>query len=175
MPKANLTQYTLLGLLNMRPRTGYGIKRFVADTMGHFWNESQRWVYVTLDQLDSDGLVTGRSDDHGERERVVYRITKKGQAALRAWLGEPPQPLEVRDELLLKVMLGGTRHVQRHRQEMLDRHRAISKAQDALPEMDVDAATRRQLGLTLDLGRRVTAAHLAWCDDTLKAPRGRRR
>ncbi len=174
MPKANLTQYTLLGLLNMQPRTGYDIKRFVADSMGHFWNESQRWVYVTLDQLDAEGLVTGRSDDHGERERVVYRITKKGQAALRAWLGEPPRSLKVRDELLLKVMFGGTRHVPGHRQEMLDRHKAISKAQDALPDMDVDAATRRQLGLTLDLGRRVTAAHLAWCDHTLKAPRGRR-
>jgi hypothetical protein len=58
---------------------------------------------------------------------------------------------------------------------MLERHKAISKAQAALPDMDVDAATRRQLGLTLDLGRRVTAAHLAWCDDTLKAPKGRRR
>jgi len=175
MPKANLTQYTLLGLLNMRPRTGYDIKRFVADTMGHFWNESQRWVYVTLDQLDDDGMVTGRSDDHGERERVVYRITKKGQAALRAWLAEPPRPLKVRDELLLKVMLGGTRHVQQHRQEMLDRHKVISEALAALPDLDVDTATRRQLGLTLDLGRRVTAAHLAWCDDTLKAPKGRRR
>ncbi len=175
MPKANLTQYTLLGLLNMRPRTGYGIKRFVANTMGHFWNESQRWVYVTLDQLDADGLVTGRSDDHGERERVVYRITKKGQAALQAWLGMAPRPLKVRDELLLKVMLGGTRHLKQHRREMLDRHKAISKAHAALPDMDLDAATRRQLGLTLDLGRRVTAAHLAWCDDTLKAPKGRRR
>jgi DNA-binding MarR family transcriptional regulator len=132
-------------------------------------------VYVTLDQLDDDGMVTGRSDDHGERERVVYRITRKGQAALRSWLTEPPRPLKVRDELLLKVMLGGTRHVQQHKQEMLDRHKAISKAQAALPEMDVDTATRRQLGLTLDLGRRVTAAHLAWCDDTLKAPKGRRR
>ncbi len=174
MPKANLTQYTLLGLLNMQPRTGYDIKRFVADSMGHFWNESQRWVYVTLDQLDADGLVTGRSDDHGERERVVYRITKKGQAALRAWLAEPPRPLRIRDELLLKVMLGGTRHVPRHKQEMLLRHKQISEAQAALPDMDLDAATRRQLGLTLDLGRRVTAAHLAWCDSTLKAPRGRR-
>ena len=174
MPKTNLTQYALLGLLNMQPRTGYDIKRFVANTMGHFWNESQRWVYVTLDQLDADGLVTGRSDDHGERERVVYRITKKGQAALRAWLGVAPRPLKVRDEMLLKVMLGGTRHVQMHRQEMLDRHKTISQALADLPDMDLDAATRRQLGLTLDLGRRVTAAHLAWCDSTLKAPKGRR-
>jgi len=174
MPKANLTQYTLLGLLDMQPRTGYDIKRFVADHMGHFWNESQRWVYVTLDQLDDDGLVIGRSDDHGERERVLYRITRKGQAALRAWLAEPPRPLRIRDELLLKVMFGDTRHVPRHRQEMLDRHKEISRAQADLPDMDLDAETRRQLGLTLDLARRVTAAHLAWCDSTLKASRGRR-
>ncbi len=175
MPKTNLTQYTILGLLDMQPRSGYDIKQFVKSSMGHFWHESQRWVYVMLDQLDADGLVTGRADDRSERERVVYRITKKGQAALRRWLGEEPQPLRVRDEMLLKVMLGGTRHVRRHQQEMLDRHNEISNAQATLPDLDLDAATRRQLGLTLDLGRRVTAAHLAWCDDTLKAPKGRRR
>ena len=175
MPKANLTRYTILGLLNMQPRSGYDIKRFVKESMGHFWKESQRWVYVSLDQLETDGMVTGRSDASSERERVVFRITKKGQAALRAWLADPPSPLRVRDEMLLKVMLGGTQHVRRHQQAMLDRHNEISDAQDALADMDLDAATRRQLGLTLDLGRRVTAAHLAWCDVTLKAPRGRRR
>ncbi|MHC4651049.1 MAG: PadR family transcriptional regulator, partial [Planctomycetota bacterium] len=105
MPKQNLTQYTVLGLLNLEPRTGYDIKQFVETTMSHFWNESYRWVYTTLEQLEADGMATARAEDRGERERVVYRITKKGQKALQGWLAEPPAPLKVRDELLLKLLL----------------------------------------------------------------------
>ena len=56
MPKQNLTQYTVLGLLNMGPKTGYDIKQFVDSTMSHFWNESFRWIYATLEHLDADGL-----------------------------------------------------------------------------------------------------------------------
>ena len=46
MPKANVTQYAVLGLLTMQPRSGYDIKRFVESTISHFWHESllQKWL-----------------------------------------------------------------------------------------------------------------------------------
>ncbi len=175
MPKANVTRYAVLGLLNMQPRSGYDIKRFVESTLGHFWHESYRWIYTTLDQLEADGLVTGRTEDRGERERVVYRNTGKGRKALQDWLGKPPPELRIRDELLLKILLGsgGTRgaarHIKRHQEQMRDRHAEIADLESSLTGLGLDAPTRQRLGLTLDLSRRVTAAHLKWCDDTLKA------
>ncbi len=175
MPKQNLTQYAVLGLLNLEPRTGYDIKQFVGSTMSHFWNESYRWVYTTLEQLEADGMATARAEDRGERERVVYRITKKGQKALQGWLAEPPAPLKVRDELLLKLLLGqmvpartGAKHVARHQEQMLQRHQELAEFEKKLPRMDMGALKREQLALTLDLSRRVTAAHLRWCEETLK-------
>jgi DNA-binding PadR family transcriptional regulator len=165
MPKQNLTQYTVLGLLNLEPRTGYDIKQFVETTMSHFWNESYRWVYTTLEQLESDGMATSRSDDRGERERVVYRITKKGQKALQGWLGEPPAPLKVRDELLLKLLLGQmaparatAKHVTRHQEQMLQRHQELADFESDLAGLDLGPLKREHLALTLDLSRRVTAA-----------------
>ncbi|MHC4218078.1 MAG: PadR family transcriptional regulator [Planctomycetota bacterium] len=175
MPKQNLTQYTVLGLLNLEPRTGYDIKQFVETTMSHFWNESYRWVYTTLEQLESDGMATSRSDDRGERERVVYRITKKGQKALQGWLGEPPAPLKVRDELLLKLLLGQmaparatAKHVTRHQEQMLQRHQELADFESDLAGLDLGPLKREHLALTLDLSRRVTAAHLKWCEDALR-------
>ncbi len=175
MPKQNLTQYAVLGLLNLEPRTGYDIKQFVGTTMSHFWNESYRWVYTTLEQLEADGMATARAEDRGERERVVYRITKKGQKALQGWLAEPPAPLKVRDELLLKLMLGqmaparaGAKHIVRHQEQMLQRHQELAEFEKKLPKMDLGALKREQLALTLDLSRRVTAAHVRWCEETLK-------
>ena len=175
MPKQNLTQYTVLGLLNLEPRTGYDIKQFVETTMSHFWNESYRWVYTTLEQLETDGMATARAEDRGERERVVYRITKKGQKALEGWLAQPPAPLKVRDELLLKLLLNqmaparaGAKHITGHQERMLQRHEELSEFERELPNMDLGALKRDNVALTLDLSRRVTAAHLKWCEETLK-------
>jgi len=173
MPKANVTRYAVLGLLTMQPRSGYDIKRFVESTISHFWHESYRWIYTTLDQLEADGLVTGRSEDRGERERVVYRIASKGRKALQNWLSEPPPQLRVRDELLLKILLGSgggrgaTRHIKRHQEQMRTRHAQIADMERSLTGLGFE--TRERLGLTLDLSRRLTAAHLKWCDDALKA------
>ncbi|MHC4765761.1 MAG: helix-turn-helix transcriptional regulator [Planctomycetota bacterium] len=175
MPKQNLTQYTILGLLNLAPRTGYDIKQFVETTMSHFWNESYRWVYTTLEQLEAEGMATARAEDRGERERVVYRITKKGQKALQGWLAEPPALQKVRDELLLKLLLGqmaparsGAKHLARHHEQMLQRHEELSEFERQLPQMDLGALKREHVALTLDLSRRVTAAHLRWCEEALK-------
>ncbi len=175
MPKANVTRFAVLGLLNMQPRSGYDIKRFVESTLGHFWHESYRWIYTTLDQLEADGLVTGRTEDRGERERVVYRIASKGRKALQDWLGKTPPELRIRDELLLKILIGSggargaARHIKHHQERMLDRHAEITNMESSLTGLGLDAPTRQRLGLTLDLSRRVTAAHLKWCDDALKA------
>ena len=185
MPKANVTQYAVLGLLTMQPRSGYDIKRFVESTISHFWHESYRWIYTTLDQLEADGFVTGRTEDRGERERVVYRIASKGRRALQDWLSEPPTQLRVRDELLLKILLGSgggrgaTRHIKRHQEQMRTRHAEIAELERSLTGLGFDTPTRQRLGLTLDLSRRLTAAHLKWCDDALKtletpASRGRK-
>jgi len=184
MPKANITRFAVLGLLNMQPRSGYDIKRFVESTLSHFWHESYRWIYTTLDQLEADGLVTGRTEDRGERERMVYRIASKGRKALGDWLTEPPAELRVRDELLLKILLGSggrgaTRHIKRHQEQMRTRHAEIADLERALTGLGLDTAARHRLGLTLDLSRRLTAAHLKWCDDALKtleapAARGRK-
>jgi DNA-binding PadR family transcriptional regulator len=143
--------------------------------MSHFWNESYRWVYTTLEQLEADGMATARAEDRGERERVVYRITKKGQKALQGWLGEPAAPRKIRDELLLKLLLGqmaparaGAEHVARHHQQMLERHQELAEFERKLPDMDLGPLKREHVALTLDLSRRVTAAHLKWCEDVLK-------
>jgi DNA-binding PadR family transcriptional regulator len=175
MPKQNLTQYTVLGLLSLEPRTGYDIKQFVETTMSHFWNESYRWVYTTLEQLEADGMATARSEDRGERERVVYRITKKGQKALEGWLAQPPAPMKIRDELLLKLLLNqmaparaGAEHVARHHEQMLQRHQELADFERELPGMDLGALKPEHIALTLDLSRRVTAAHLKWCEEALK-------
>ena len=182
MPRPNVTQFAVLGMLGLRPRTGYDIKQFAERAIGHFWHESYRWIYTTLADLEAGGLVTSRADDRGQRQRVVYRITKKGERALRQWLAESASPPRPRDELLLKLLLSppraGAPHVQRHLEHLRQRLAQIQEARRAIPSMDLDAAARQQLALTLDHSRRVAAAEVRWAEEalrTLKAPAARRR
>ena len=50
--------------------------------------------------------MTG-STAHGERKRTVYEITADGEEELKAWLRQPPQTIEMRDEGLLKLFFAG--------------------------------------------------------------------
>ncbi len=173
MPKPNASRYAVLGLLNLEPSSGYDIKQFIESSLGHFWSESDRWIYVTLRQLKADGLASGRAQDQaGRPDRIVYTITPSGRRALRSWLLEPAQPRRPRNELLLKLFLGqaipadaNAQHVERHREAMLDRQVQLGQYERELPQMGLDAQSRRHLSLTLRLAKRVTAAHLRWCDE----------
>ena len=65
-------------------------------------------MYRTADQLAADGLLSARTETTpGGRSRNVYRLTRRGRSALRAWRREPLAALpELRDPALLKVFFG---------------------------------------------------------------------
>ena len=84
-----------------------------------------------------------------------------------------------RDELLLKLLFArmgppraSAQHVQRHLDHLRQRHAELADAERALPSLELDAATRQQLALTLDYSRRVTAAELRWAEEALKKLKG---
>jgi DNA-binding PadR family transcriptional regulator len=97
------TAYVILGLLDTRPRTGYEIKQTVDDSTRFFWAASYGQIYPELRRLRDAGLVESERDDAGARKRTVHRLTPAGRKALRAWLAEPAEISEYRDEKLLKL------------------------------------------------------------------------
>lgn len=124
--KTSRTPYTILGCLTLRPMSGYDVKRFLDRTVVHFWSESYGQIYPTLERLEEEGLVEGRTEP-GERggEKTVYRITDAGRVRLEAWLAEPAAPVRPRYEHSLKLFFGhvvgpGTslEHVERLREEV---------------------------------------------------------
>lgn len=98
------TTYVLLGVLAAGgPMTGYDLRNWIRNAIGHFWSESFGQIYPELKQLAEGGLV---STAGGVEGRKPYRITPAGRAALSAWLERQPQPETVRSELLLKLYFG---------------------------------------------------------------------
>lgn len=107
MSPSNRSRYTVLACLSVRPMSGYDIKRFLEDTVVHFWSESFGQIYPSLKALEAEGAVIGRDEEgDGGRPRRVYTLTEAGLSELRTWLAEPPAPVVPRYEISLKLFFG---------------------------------------------------------------------
>jgi PadR family transcriptional regulator AphA len=103
MEQLSPTAYVILGFVRNEPRSGYEIKALVDNSTRFFWAASYGQIYPELKRLAEIGLIVGSDSPTGGRRRTVYEITADGEEELRAWLRQPPQALEMRDEGLLKL------------------------------------------------------------------------
>ena len=106
MSSLSATARVILGLLKFSPRTGYDVKRVTDFSTRFFWGASYGQIYPELRALERAGLVRARDEPRGRRPRRVYRLSRKGEQALTAWLGEPHDAYELRDEGLLRLFFG---------------------------------------------------------------------
>lgn len=129
----------LLALLSEGPSHGYQLRTDLEATVADLWSVNIGQVYTTLQRLERDGLVAaeGEADADG---RVPYRLTEDGRRDVVAWLGEPePRRDDVRDELVLKVLLA-------RRSGLLDPQDVIDAQREATMQA-LQAFTRRRARL----------------------------
>jgi PadR family transcriptional regulator, regulatory protein AphA len=107
MESLSPTAYVILGMICDEPRSGYEIKAMVDGTTRFFWAASYGQIYPELKRLAEIGLVVGSDAPTGGRKRTVYEITADGEEELKAWLRQPPETYELREEGLLKLFFAG--------------------------------------------------------------------
>jgi PadR family transcriptional regulator, regulatory protein AphA len=101
------TEAAVLGLLSHGPRSGYDLKKAVESSVGLFWAPAKSQIYAVLPLLVEAGFATARKVAQDQRpDKSVYRLTRAGRAALKAWLEETPPPDPPRNLLLTKVFFG---------------------------------------------------------------------
>jgi DNA-binding PadR family transcriptional regulator len=93
----------VLGLLALRPRSGYDIKAVVDRSTRFFWAASYGQIYPELKRLEEERLVEGEDRPNGGRNRRVYSLTPAGRGALVEWLLGDTVTIELRDESLLRL------------------------------------------------------------------------
>jgi DNA-binding PadR family transcriptional regulator len=103
MDELSPTAYVILGMIRGAPKSGYEIKAAVDGTTRFFWAASYGQIYPELKRLSEAGLVRGVDSPTGGRKRTVYEITADGEEELLAWLRQPPETFEMREEGLLKL------------------------------------------------------------------------
>ncbi|MCU0290077.1 MAG: PadR family transcriptional regulator [Acidobacteria bacterium] len=107
MARENKTIYAVLGLLMIKPMSGYDMKKKIDMSISSFWNENYGQLYPVLGKLEKQRLIT-KNVARGERRpaKNIYKITEAGKEELARWFSRPNDPVKFRSELMLKLFFG---------------------------------------------------------------------
>lgn len=87
-------EHLLLGLLALRPQTGYDLKKSL-DSFGRFMrsNTELSQIYRTMSRMVKDGLVVFETTHRdGLPDFKTYSLTEDGAALFLDWLSSPYHP-----------------------------------------------------------------------------------
>jgi DNA-binding PadR family transcriptional regulator len=179
MAKENKTKYAILGVLSVRPGSGYDIKKFCDSSIAHFWNENYGHIYPVLNQLEKDGWVEKTTEINKSKLKNIYNITKLGEEKLIEWLSISPEAPQARYEFLLKMFF--SQHISAdivlERLEksieycniMLERYKDIEKrSKEKMTESACCDSGITYRHLTLRYGILNTEASLKWCEESIE-------
>lgn len=166
MNELSPTARVILGMLMVEPRSGYDIKRLVDRTTRFFWAASYGQIYPELKRLHERGLIEPAADPQTARRRTTYRITAAGRDAFVAWLREPEQMHEMRDEGLLKLFFAGTLEREDAIAVLEAKRAAHERKLAALREIEPLAAAAERFGpfAVLRYGVEMSEFAIGWCD-----------
>lgn len=167
-------RHAILVLLDREPGSGYDLMGRFRSGIGHFWNATHQQVYQELGKLHDEKLVEFEVETQAERpDKKVYRITRGGRSALKAWFREPVKPPQVKDALLVKVFGGHIvnpaalvaeldQHLDFHRRK-LEEYRVLE--QGYFSQGEVVREEFRLPYLTLRRGIRYALGTIEWLEE----------
>ncbi len=97
----------MLALLAIQgEKSGYDLLKHVQKAIAYVWAPAKTQLYAVLPRLVAAGLARRRTVTQAERpDKHLYRITRKGEESVRAWL-ETVEPGAV-ETFYLKAFVGG--------------------------------------------------------------------
>jgi PadR family transcriptional regulator, regulatory protein AphA len=173
--KTTSTEFAILGLLTLKPMSGYEMRRLIGESIGHFWGESYGQLYPSLARLEKAGLVSKRKEEGQKRDKHVYSILAEGGRKLREWLSAPPKPQPPRSELLLKLFFLTPieapiqrKHVIAARDRAVEELKHFGYIAEKLRAERGDHPQLQQWLITLNFGRHQAEARVRWAEETLE-------
>ncbi|HEU5236854.1 MAG TPA: PadR family transcriptional regulator [Pyrinomonadaceae bacterium] len=173
--KSPRSKYAMLGMLSIRPMSGYDIKKAVEGSINYFWTESYGQIYPMLKSLVAERLVTKTvKKQAGRPDRHVYALTARGRKELHGWLAGRVMPTVERNELLLKLFFGeetsiivNIKHIEEYRKLQKERHEAIRAIEQIIKSQHAESVDAPYWLMTVNYGKKITEARIDWCDETL--------
>ncbi|MGH8925619.1 MAG: PadR family transcriptional regulator [Acidimicrobiia bacterium] len=106
MQQQSPTTYALLGLLAVRPWTGYELTNQLHRSLRFVWPSSEGHLYREQKSLIDLGWASVQREQVGKRHRNRYTITAEGERALREWLTTEPDEPHFEIEGIVRMFYG---------------------------------------------------------------------
>lgn len=174
-------RHAVLGLLTLKPMTGYELKSVFDNSINYFWNAQLSQIYRELGGLEEKGHIVSRVElQQGKPDKKIYSITDDGDRELQRWLELSPKTLSMpmRDELTLRVFFGARVPAKeliynlqgfiRERQEALAALRLIGDCLDGFVCDGAHAEHAFFQKLTLLRGLKFFEADIAWAEESIE-------
>jgi len=158
-------RYAILALLADGEAHGYQLLKRFNQRLGPFWHPNIGQVYQLLHELERRGFVARRDEELRTRLRRLFRLTARGERALRTWLARRPAwPPPLRDEIFVRV-LAAERHGREALLAQLERQEAEYRRYLTLVREEgglAAASVTRRLAQAAAVGQ--AEAHLRWIE-----------
>lgn len=165
---------TILALLHQQSDSGYGISKRFDEGLSCFWKATQQQVYRELTKMKTQGWVDfEKVPQEGKPDKKIYSITQAGWNELMRWYGEPTERTQIREDLLVKIMIGYKMPRELLLKELHHRE-ALHKAQlekfqaEEACLGEVESSIEQQFKyLTMKRGIAYEESWLNWCADVI--------
>lgn len=99
----SLSHAVLTSLLE-KPSYGYELARRFDKSIGYFWHATHQQIYRELARMEQAGWVESvAAADAGQTRKRSYRVLPAGRDELLRWAREPSAPLDLRDEVTVRL------------------------------------------------------------------------
>jgi DNA-binding PadR family transcriptional regulator len=100
-------EVALLGLLSVRPMTGYEIRRHFDRALAPWWDTPRTQIYPKLRELEKRQLIEHEYVvQESKPNKRVYSPTPAGRDRLRSWLLGSIQWPALRHQMMMRLFLG---------------------------------------------------------------------
>lgn len=131
-------RHAILGLLSLRPMSGYDLGRAFADSVAHFWHADQSQIYRTLDRLHEAGAIeTTVIAQDGKPDRKVHSLTGTGHAELSEWLASPIDRERPKEPFLARLFFAAPLGRDAVDRLLAEREQQVEETAQALGEVEV--------------------------------------
>lgn len=134
----------MLALLCERPTHGWALARQLSRTgeLGSIWSLGRPLVYRSLEILQARELIVPAGHEPGSRgpNRMIFRATPAGHAAVSQWLSEPVEHVREGRSLLLLKLVFAERACVDPRPMLIAQHDAVAGAIESLEERVIESS-----------------------------------
>lgn len=127
--------------------SGYDLAQRFGKSIGFFWPASHQQIYRELAKMEEKGWVRSEAEEASKTKKRIYYVLEAGNQELKRWVAEPADPVQLREEFVVRLRADAAigplgletellRRAQVHQQK-LETYQAIEK-RDFLDKIQKD-------------------------------------